>query len=217
MLSWLRTPVAIEWLADCWFNTQSQLICIIIALHHPEPACNDDTCQPGHALQDFHYWKRRTLGLVDVHDNNNLESLMSSDVNNDRLLTTDKVVLFNAVDCSWYNNADGTDLQRPMRMTLGIGTLAAMAIVGPDNRIDCVLNHSSLSPNEKPTILRLFECRNITNTSIYGKLEMTRRGPYLIEKSALTRGRPNEQMAQDWVVDATIESLFVVVDATIKN
>ena len=146
MLSWLRTPVAIEWLADCWFNTQSQLICIIIALHHPEPACNDDTCQPGHALQDFHYWKRRTLGLVDVHDNNNLESLMSSDVNNDRLLTTDKVVLFNAVDCSWYNNADGTDLQRPMRMTLGIGTLAAMAIVGPDNRIDCVLNHSSLSP-----------------------------------------------------------------------
>ena len=118
-------------------------------------------------------------------------------MNTDRLLTTDKIVLFNTVDCSSYNNADGTDLQRPMRMTLGIGILAEIAIVGADIRIDCVLNHSSLSPNEKPTILRLFECRNITNTSIYGKLEMTRRGPYLIEKSALTRGRPNEQMAQD--------------------
>ena len=54
MLSWLRSPVAPEWLADYWFNTQSQLICIIIAQPHPEPACNDDTCQPhnkpGHAL-----------------------------------------------------------------------------------------------------------------------------------------------------------------------
>ena len=31
MLSWLRTQAATEWLADYWFNTQSQLICIIIA------------------------------------------------------------------------------------------------------------------------------------------------------------------------------------------
>ena len=38
MLSWLRTQAATEWLADYWFNTQSQLICIIIAQPHPEPA-----------------------------------------------------------------------------------------------------------------------------------------------------------------------------------
>ena len=46
MLSWLRTTAATEWLARYLFNTQSQLICIIVAQPHPEPACNDDTCQP---------------------------------------------------------------------------------------------------------------------------------------------------------------------------
>jgi hypothetical protein len=59
MLSWLRTSAATEWLARYLFNTQSQLICIIVAQPHPEPACNDDTCQPhntpGHALL-YHSW-----------------------------------------------------------------------------------------------------------------------------------------------------------------
>ncbi len=35
MLSWLRTTAATEWLAGYLFNTQSQLICIIIAQPHP--------------------------------------------------------------------------------------------------------------------------------------------------------------------------------------
>ncbi len=50
MLSWLRTSAATEWLARYLFNTQSQLICIIVAQPHPEPACNDDTCQPHNTL-----------------------------------------------------------------------------------------------------------------------------------------------------------------------
>ncbi len=40
----------------------------------------------------------------------------------------------------------GKDLQRPMRMMLGTDRLAARAIVGPDIRMECVLNHSALNP-----------------------------------------------------------------------
>ena len=92
-------------------------------------------------LQDFHYWKRRTEGVRDVHDANNLERLISLVVNNDELLTTGRIVLFNSVDCSWYKNADGTDFQRPIRMMFGIGTLAALAIVGADNHGPCTFTY----------------------------------------------------------------------------
>ncbi len=40
----------------------------------------------------------------------------------------------------------GNDFQRPMCMMLGTDKLAARAIVGPDIRIECVLNHIALSP-----------------------------------------------------------------------
>lgn len=59
---------------------------------------------------------------------------MSSDVNNVGSLTIEIMLLLAAVDCSLYNNADGSDAQRPF---------AALAIVGADMRIDCVLNHAS--------------------------------------------------------------------------
>jgi len=72
---------------------------------------------------------------------------ISSDVNNVGLLTIDKIVLFNVVECSWYNNAAGINFHLPIRMQSGTGNRAARAIVGADIRIDCVLNHASSNPN----------------------------------------------------------------------
>ena len=83
----------------------------------------------------------------DVRDANNRANTISSDVNNVGSLTIDKIVLFNAVDCSWYNNAAGNDFHLPILMQSDTGNRAARAIVGADIRIDCVSNRASSNPN----------------------------------------------------------------------
>ena len=93
-------------------------------------------------------YNRRTCGLAaGVRDANNRANTISSDVNNVGSLTIDKMVLFNAVDCSWYNNAAGNDFHLPILMVSDTGNRAARAIVGCDIRIDCVSNHASCNPN----------------------------------------------------------------------
>ena len=67
MQSWLRTTAATEWFAGYLINTQSQLICIIIAQPHPEPACNDDTCQPHNTL-DMLFNLSFKLVLIEASD-----------------------------------------------------------------------------------------------------------------------------------------------------
>ena len=87
------------------------------------------------------------LGVDDVRDANICANNISSDVNNAGLLTMDNIVLFNVVDCSWYNNAADIDFHLPMHITSGAGSRAALAIVGADIRMDCVSNHASSKPN----------------------------------------------------------------------
>ena len=81
------------------------------------------------------------MGFGDnVRDANNRDNKIPSVVNN-------KIVLFNAVDCSLYNNANGIDCHRFICIKSGAGSRTTRAIVGADIRMECVSNHASFKPN----------------------------------------------------------------------
>ena len=79
-------------------------------------------------------------------DANTRDKRMSSDVNIVGSLTIDSILLLAAVDWCWYNNADGSEAQRPICRMILVCAFTEAAIVGADMRIDWVLNQLPVKP-----------------------------------------------------------------------